>query len=43
MATPEQKVALVVGASRGIGRQVAVDLAAHGYAGECDASSDMHG
>lgn len=26
-------VALVVGASRGIGRQVAVDLAANGYAG----------
>lgn len=27
-------VALVVGASRGIGRQVAIDLAANGYAGE---------
>lgn len=30
----EKPVALVVGASRGIGRQVAVDLASHGYAGE---------
>ena len=29
-----QKVALVVGASRGIGRQVAIDLAKNGYAGE---------
>jgi NAD(P)-dependent dehydrogenase (short-subunit alcohol dehydrogenase family) len=27
------KVALVVGASRGIGRQVAIDLAKNGYAG----------
>ena len=26
-------VALVVGASRGIGRQIAVDLASNGYAG----------
>jgi hypothetical protein len=31
-------VALVVGASRGIGRQVAVDLARNGYAG----SSNLH-
>lgn len=28
-------VALVVGASRGIGRQVAIDLAKEGYAGTC--------
>lgn len=27
------QVALVVGASRGIGRQVAIDLAKNGYAG----------
>ncbi|ORY19760.1 hypothetical protein BCR34DRAFT_2769 [Clohesyomyces aquaticus] len=32
MATPEKQVALVVGASRGIGRQVAIDLAKHGHA-----------
>jgi NAD(P)-dependent dehydrogenase (short-subunit alcohol dehydrogenase family) len=29
----EQSVALVVGASRGIGRQVAIDLAKNGYTG----------
>lgn len=29
----KKPVALVVGASRGIGRQVAVDLARNGYAG----------
>jgi hypothetical protein len=29
----KKPVALVVGASRGIGRQVAVDLAGNGYAG----------
>ncbi|KAL1612039.1 hypothetical protein SLS60_000262 [Paraconiothyrium brasiliense] len=34
MSRSGQKVALVVGASRGIGRQVAVDLAKNGYAGE---------
>lgn len=34
MATSGKPVALVVGASRGIGRQVAVDLARNGYAGE---------
>lgn len=28
------KVALVVGSSRGIGRQVAIDLAANGYTGK---------
>jgi NAD(P)-dependent dehydrogenase (short-subunit alcohol dehydrogenase family) len=33
MAPKEQRVALVVGASRGIGRQVAIDLAKNGYAG----------
>ncbi|KAF2641673.1 putative Hydroxysteroid dehydrogenase-like protein 2 [Massarina eburnea CBS 473.64] len=32
MATSALQVALVVGASRGIGRQVAIDLAKHGYA-----------
>jgi NAD(P)-dependent dehydrogenase (short-subunit alcohol dehydrogenase family) len=31
--TSKQQVALVVGASRGIGRQVAIDLAKEGYAG----------
>ena len=30
---PHKQVALVVGASRGIGRQVAVELARNGYAG----------
>lgn len=30
----QKQVALVVGASRGIGRQVAVDLARDGYAGK---------
>lgn len=29
----EKQVALIVGASRGIGRQIAIDLAANGYAG----------
>jgi NAD(P)-dependent dehydrogenase (short-subunit alcohol dehydrogenase family) len=29
----QKQVALVVGASRGIGRQVAIDLAKEGYAG----------
>lgn len=35
MGTRKQ-VALVVGASRGIGRQVAIDLAKNGYAGKLD-------
>ena len=30
-----KEVALIVGASRGIGMQIAVDLAKNGYAGEC--------
>jgi len=30
----EKRVAVVVGASRGIGRQVAIDLAKNGYAGK---------
>lgn len=30
----EKQVAIIVGASRGIGRQVAIDLAGSGYAGK---------
>lgn len=33
-STNTRQVALVVGASRGIGRQVAIDLAKEGYAGK---------
>jgi NADP-dependent 3-hydroxy acid dehydrogenase YdfG len=32
--TAEKKVAIVAGSSRGIGRQVAIDLAADGYIGK---------
>lgn len=39
MAGKDQQVALVVGASRGIGRQVAIDLAKNGYTGR---SADVH-
>jgi NAD(P)-dependent dehydrogenase (short-subunit alcohol dehydrogenase family) len=35
-----KQVALVVGASRGIGRQVAIDLAKNGYKGIEDVISD---
>lgn len=34
MSPSSTPVALVVGASRGIGRQLAIDLARNGYAGE---------
>ena len=33
MPSSTQQVALVIGASRGIGRQVAIDLAGAGYRG----------
>jgi hypothetical protein len=33
MASTQKEVALIVGASRGIGRQIAIDLAREGYAG----------
>ena len=34
MTSNTRQVALVIGASRGIGRQVAIDLAKEGYAGK---------
>ena len=34
MPTNTRPVALVIGASRGIGRQVAIDLGKDGYAGK---------
>jgi NAD(P)-dependent dehydrogenase (short-subunit alcohol dehydrogenase family) len=34
MTSNTRQVALVIGASRGIGRQIAIDLAKEGYAGE---------
>ncbi len=37
-----RQVALVVGASRGIGRQIAIDLAKDGYAGERRLTSTVH-
>lgn len=35
-----KQVALVVGASRGIGRQIAIDLAKDGYAGKEEETSN---
>lgn len=40
-STNTRQVALVVGASRGIGRQIAIDLAKEGYAGELHFNHDV--
>lgn len=42
MAASRKQVALIVGASRGIGRQVAIDLARNGYAGEMSSQLSSH-
>lgn len=43
MTGNDQQVALVVGASRGIGRQVAIDLAKNGYTGMSAKAVDEKG
>jgi NAD(P)-dependent dehydrogenase (short-subunit alcohol dehydrogenase family) len=35
-------VAIIVGASRGIGRQIAIDLAKNGYAGQYCSKNEHH-